>query len=105
MLPARVGEEEIDSVQTGARQVPHGIPMAFEEETLDHCLGDVTRDAGKAAAALLRTESGQRVGAGTGEAAVELLPKVEATENQVALERERVRRAQRLRKWVPSHAA
>jgi hypothetical protein len=92
-------------VPAGSLEVPHRAPAVGVQDDLDDRLADVARDPGEAAAALVRTESGKRADAGTRETATELVLEGE-TGDQVALERERPRRAQRLRKRrLPSHAA
>jgi hypothetical protein len=103
MLLARVEKEEIDSVQARARQVPHGVPSVFDENALHDCLGDVARGAGETAVALFRAESGQRPGAGAGEAAIALRLEVEAAEDEIALEGDRLCRPQRFRKRRANH--
>jgi hypothetical protein len=105
ILLARVEKEEIDSVQTRAGQVPHGVPSVVDEDLLHNCLGYVAGGAGETAAALFRAESGQRPSVGAREAAIELLLELEAAEDHIALKGERSCRAQNFRERLASHAA
>jgi hypothetical protein len=105
MLRARVEKEEIDSVQARARQVPHGVPAVADEHALHDRLGDVARGPGETAAALFRAESSQRLGAGAGEAAIALRLEVEAAEDEITVEGDRLCRPQCFRKRRASHRA
>ena len=106
--PLRIGaeQEEVDSMAAGSREVPDGAPAVVGKDDLHDRLPDVARDPGEAAAALLWTKSRERAGAGAVEAIVELVVGSETAGDQIALERDRLCRAQRLRKRrLPSHPA